>query len=296
MKTIITGGAGTVGRAIAKELVSRRSGPVVGIDCDEERLFWAKKEVPGVDWFLRRAEDLRCKDIDAGDRVVHAAARKHVGLCEENPEECIRDNVSVTAELAGKCWNSRAHFCLISTDKAVQPRGIYGHSKMVAERIIDSWRHAGLKVTIIRFANVLGSSGSVLRVWESEKLVAVTSRKMKRWFISEDDMAVNVLQAIESTSDRDYLWVIKPEEETNIYEMAKEYAAEAGKDIIITHPGVTEKAAEVFVWPNQTLERRGGLLYVVRRCDVEDTLLQPGRDLRTAEVGDSFRLTTHEWC
>src|ERR1035437_3098338 len=135
------------------------------------------------------------------DIVIHAAAHKHVPLMEQNPSEAITNNVLGTknlVELSLK-FNVR-NFILISTDKVVKPTSIMGASKRLAEMIVhNAALNSGYCYCAVRFGNVLGSRGSVVRSFrkqlEKGGPITVTHPEITRYFITIPEAVQLVLQA-----------------------------------------------------------------------------------------------------
>lgn len=261
-RVLITGAGGSIGQAV----VNLVSGYVdlTCLDVSEEKIFWMKRETQAT-FILGKVEDLTLAEIKKQDIIIHTAAYKHVGLCEEFPEQAVKTNAGLVTNLAGLCWIADTHFCFISTDKTVDARGVMGKTKWIAERAIDSWREMGLKTTMLRFANVLGSSGSVLQVWDLEKDIRVTDIEMRRWFILPGEAATGIVRSIQETTAENYLFAIKPDEETKIIDLAERYAKRVNKEIRITQAGVGEKQAEKFCYDNQYLDYVEGFLYVIKK-------------------------------
>src|SRR5207253_971053 len=121
--------------------------------------------------------------------VLHAAAHKHVPLGEENPPEYIRNNCIATQQLAEMCGNHGVErFVFVSTDKAINPTSIMGASKRAAEIALLAYAPATkMKLTIVRFGNVIGSSGSVIPLFleqiKNGGPVTVTHPDVTRYFI-----------------------------------------------------------------------------------------------------------------
>jgi FlaA1/EpsC-like NDP-sugar epimerase len=122
------------------------------------------------------------------DRVYHCAAMKHVDLCEKWPDEATWQNVVVTSLVAGACADHGVPLVFASTDKACGPSGVYGATKLIAERAVI--RSGGAAV---RLANLAGSRGSVFETWRLAALggepVRVTDPDMTRFFMGIDSAA-----------------------------------------------------------------------------------------------------------
>lgn len=149
------------------------------------------------------------------DVVIHAAAHKHLPICEANPLAAIRNNVwgsyqlMVAAESAGV-----KQFCLISTDKAVKPSSIMGATKRLAELLVVS--QAGKRHTrffTVRFGNVLGSAGSVMPLWREQILaggpVTVTDARCERYFMTIPDAVALVRDTV----------ALEPQSGTYVFDM-----------------------------------------------------------------------------
>lgn len=191
---LITGGTGSFGRWILKEILKNPVEEVRIFSRDEEKQLDVKRE----------ANDLRVKfligDVRDYDRVAqacrgvdilyHAAAQKIIDSCEENPAEALKTNVIGTwnverASLA--CEVERS--VLISTDKAVKPVNLYGMTKGMAEKIWTR-KEAGSKTkfVVVRYGNVIGSRGSVIpyfrQLIKEKKPLPITHPDMTRFLIT----------------------------------------------------------------------------------------------------------------
>jgi FlaA1/EpsC-like NDP-sugar epimerase len=136
------------------------------------------------------------------DTVYHAAAYKHVPLVEANPIEAIKNNTLGTFEMVRAAEKAEiSDFILISTDKAVRPTNVMGATKRAAEQIIQSFAKASktTRYSMVRFGNVLGSSGSVVPLFrqqiEQGGPVTLTHRDITRYFMTIPEAAGLVIQA-----------------------------------------------------------------------------------------------------
>lgn len=212
-KTIlITGGGGSIGSEIARQVI--RFGPrkLIILDIYENNAYRLLhelrikygREVP-VDIVIASIRDVkRLKEIFLQYKpnvVFHSAAHKHVPLMESCPGEAIKNNVLGTlntAQMAREC--KIGQFVLISTDKAVNPTNIMGATKKVAEMIVQSMnRHSETEFVAVRFGNVLGSNGSVIPLFkkqiEAGGPVTVTHPNIRRYFMTITEAAKLVIQA-----------------------------------------------------------------------------------------------------
>ena len=202
--SVLVTGAGTLGTAICRLL----AGQVEELHCcdhSEVALYEMAREVPEASTHLcsvtmaRQAGDLL--SLTQAQVVIHTAAHKHVGLVEAMPRAGVKNNVGGLAALASSAKAAGVRrLLLISSDKAVSPVCVYGATKHVCERLAYGFRgQAGLEVTVLRLVNLLGSSGSVLPIFESrlqQRLPLVVSHPdVERHFVTVSEAARAAVQA-----------------------------------------------------------------------------------------------------
>lgn len=208
-KILVTGGTGSIGSEIVKRLLDYKPDVVRIFSNDEDTTFRMKQELIDLSNVRFLIGDIRDKErlilaMENIDIVYHAAALKHVPLCEYNPFEAIKTNVFGTQnviEAALAC--SVKKVINISTDKAVNPVNTMGATKLLAEKlIIDANEGKGSKPTIfstVRFGNVLFTRGSVIPLFEKQikekKSVTLTDRNMTRFVMSKDNTINLVFKA-----------------------------------------------------------------------------------------------------
>jgi FlaA1/EpsC-like NDP-sugar epimerase len=200
---LVTGAGGSIGSELCRQIA--RVGPrkIVLLDHAEDNLFQIQRELlderhiqPSVLAAVLAdcKEEERMREVFAEHRptvVFHAAAYKHVGLMEANPVEAVRNNAIATRVVAHVAGDLAARrFVLVSTDKAVAPATVMGASKALAEFALDAAavRYPDTRYNAVRFGNVLGSSGSVVPIFERQIArggpVTVTDERMTRYFMT----------------------------------------------------------------------------------------------------------------
>ncbi len=213
-KTIlVTGGAGSIGSEIVKQLAAFNPKKVIILDNAESPLhhmqLLLQHDYPSINFEVILAD---VRSIDRMemifskykfDIVYHAAAYKHVPLTEKNPHEAVSVNIRGTMNLANlSIQHDIDKFVMISTDKAVNPTNVMGASKRAAEMYIQSLQeHLGTQTRFIttRFGNVLGSNGSVIPYFRKQIAaggpVTVTHKDIIRYFMTISEACQLVLQA-----------------------------------------------------------------------------------------------------
>lgn len=215
---LVTGAGGSIGSELCRQILKGRPRKLLVLDHSEfglyilhrELLAWCTSEAPDVELIPllanvtnRRRLDWICNTYRP-DTVYHAAAYKHVPMVECNPSEGMINNVVGTLELAQAAAASGvSQFVLISTDKAVRPTNLMGASKRMAELVVQAMASespvGGTCFSMVRFGNVLGSSGSVVPLFRSQLAhggpLTVTHPEVTRYFMTIPEAAQLVLQA-----------------------------------------------------------------------------------------------------
>jgi len=183
------------------------------------------------------------------DLVFHAAAHKHVSLMELQPSEAFRNNTQGTiaiAEIAVR--HGVNHFLLISSDKAINPTSVMGATKRLAEIFIQSLSESNdthTKFMAVRFGNVLGSSGSVVPIFEKQidegGPVTVTHPEVTRFFMTIHEAVGLILQAA-SRANGGEIFVLDMGNSIKIVDLARQlielHGYESGRDIEIVFTGL----------------------------------------------------------
>jgi UDP-N-acetylglucosamine 4,6-dehydratase len=191
----VTGGLGSIGSEIIKKLMKNNPKKIILIDNRETSLFYSMLDNPKV---VHKMVDVRdYGDLSSAlrgvDILFHAAAMKHVIMCEEFPHEAIKTNVIGTKNaIDASIENNIKKMILISTDKAANPMNVMGTTKLLAEKLVGavatSKNRGNTEFGIIRFGNVLYSRGSVLEVWNKQLnttgRITLTDENMTRFFMS----------------------------------------------------------------------------------------------------------------
>lgn len=301
----ITGAAGSIGRELARQVVSADPARVLLVDIDESRLYETYLELAAISSSapMMCLCDIRDKrrlgnlfQREKPSIVLHSAAYKHVPMMELVPEEAIRTNIGGTANVINSALSCGAErFVLISTDKAVEPRNIMGLTKFVAELLMLDAKRRGLGACAVRFGNVLGSRGSVVPIFEEQIRrggpLRVTHAEATRYFMTIPEAAGLVLEA-SSLSAGGEIFVLDMGEPVKIMDLARKMIAlndpRVSIDIIGLRPG--EKLHEVLTYQHESLVTTTS--HKILRLDAVQTPSEELGDLieRLVEAAEKGRL------
>ena len=214
---LVTGAGGSIGSELCRQIARNGADTIVLFEQSEFALYQIERDLqklkvehdlPGlriVPLLGSVLDELRLASVFAQhppQTVFHAAAYKHVPLVESNRLEGIRNNVLGTWKTLSAASEAQvADFILISTDKAVRPTSVMGASKRAAEQVAQAYAHTKkhMRVSMVRFGNVLGSSGSVVPLFQSQVKaggpVTITDFEVTRFFMTIPEAANLVLQA-----------------------------------------------------------------------------------------------------
>ena len=208
-RALVTGAAGSVGSELCRQLASCGVSRLTLMDHSEYALFRIEAEVrrqypsialvPVLGDVTRRA-DLRAAMVAAEPHVVyHAAAYKHVTFAETAIVQALRVNALGAAETARAARDTGARFVLISSDKAAEPRSVMGATKRFAELIVLGKATATFRPVVVRFGNILGSSGSVAEILLERAAAGlqlpITDPDATRYFMTASEAVSLVLKA-----------------------------------------------------------------------------------------------------
>ena len=209
MKLLITGGTGTFGQALAEKLLKTTEDEIIIFSRDEykQHLMREKFQSNRLKFVIGDIRNIASIDscMAGVDYVFHAAAMKHVRICEENPQEAILTNVIGTENvLKSATKHNVKKVVVLSTDKAVCPQSTLGLTKSLAEKIaLDYVSKSETKIFITRFGNLMLSRGSVLEkfieIAKRGETLTVTSPKMERFMMTIED-AVDLILKVFSTN------------------------------------------------------------------------------------------------
>jgi UDP-N-acetylglucosamine 4,6-dehydratase/5-epimerase len=232
---LVTGGAGSIGAALVRKLLDCDVKTIRVLDNNETGLFYLENSLRSdkVRTFVGDIRDPKRlkRSIEDADVVFHAAALKHVPLCEYNPFEAVQTNVVSTQNVIDAAIDEEIEkMILVSTDKAANARNVMGATKLLAERLtISANFYKGNRKTIfscVRFGNVLASRGSVIPYFENQIArggpVTVTDPEMTRFIMSLGESIDLVLNAGQIAAEGD-IFIFKMAS-IRIFDLAKAMA------------------------------------------------------------------------
>ena len=230
---LITGAGGSIGSELVNQVSKLQPSKIIAIDMNELSLFNLKNSLKNhskITFILSNLNDSHMIDSIIDDYrpyiIFHAAAYKHVTLVEENVMSAVMNNIRSTYLLSKLALNFKVkHFVLVSTDKAVRPTNYMGKSKLIAEIIVNKIFHgSSTNLSIVRFGNVLNSSGSVLQIFEKQVKdggpLTVTGKDVTRFFMSIPEAAQLIIQSSSIKSENN-TFILEMGDAYNIYDLAK---------------------------------------------------------------------------
>jgi FlaA1/EpsC-like NDP-sugar epimerase len=266
-RVMVTGAGGSIGSEICRQTMKFCPDRLLLVEQAENALFEIDRELRHT-WVGSDIRPYVCDITDAGrveqvfaaeqpQVIFHAAAHKHVPMMELNPGEAIKNNVFGTKVVAdAAAMHHATAFVLISTDKAVNPSSVMGASKRVAEMVVQTTAQPGVlsfaenvkpttRFCAVRFGNVLGSSGSVVPIFQRQidagGPVTVTHPDMTRYFMTIPEASQLVMQA-GAIGQGGEIFVLDMGRPMKIVELAKELirrnGLKVGKDIELRFSGI----------------------------------------------------------
>ena len=283
-RVLVTGAGGSIGAELVRQVCALEPSEIILLDVNEYQLYEIDREISVAFADMPRRAVLanirdkhRINEIFASLRpeiVFHAAALKHVPLVEENPIEGIATNVIGSRNVADACLHHQVKCMVqISTDKAVNPTNVMGTSKRIAEQYIQaldpmSRRDNLTSYVVVRFGNVLGSTGSVVPLFKKQLIaggpLTVTHADMTRYFMTIAEAVQLVMQAgaigYNDKTTQGRIFVLDMGEPIKIVELAEQMVRLSGQvpnrdiDIVFTGLRPGEKMFEELLYADEELQ------------------------------------------
>lgn len=212
---LVTGGTGSFGRAFVRTVLKKHPGVrrLVIYSRDELKQYemsqeFSPRDYPQLRYFIGdiRDQDRLRRALEGIDIVVHAAALKQVPAAEYNPFECIKTNVLGAQNVIESCFDTGvSNVVALSTDKAAAPINLYGATKLCSDKIFTAANNVrgsrDLRLSVVRYGNVIGSRGSVVPFFLAQRasgVIPITDPAMTRFNISLEEGVDMVLWALEN--------------------------------------------------------------------------------------------------
>jgi FlaA1/EpsC-like NDP-sugar epimerase len=249
---LVSGAGGSIGSELCRQISRSAARRLVLLSLTESALYNIERGLrkivpPGMSIVpvLGNVADtsLMAEVLQDVDIVVHAAAHKHVPICQSNPLAAIENNIGGTYRLASAAAAAGvSQFVLISTDKAVRPASVMGATKRVAELILrDTFHGHTTRFITVRFGNVLDSAGSVMPLWREQihngGPLTLTDPGCERYFMSIPQ-AVDLILDTASMNANSGTFVLDMGKPQRLLEIAQRMIAESGRDIEIQFIGL----------------------------------------------------------
>jgi UDP-N-acetylglucosamine 4,6-dehydratase/5-epimerase len=272
---LVTGGTGSFGKKFV-EIAMRELNPKKIIIFSRDELKQHEMRSGGFDqanlrYFIGDVRDRErlTRAMHGVDIVVHAAALKQVPACEYNPMEAVKTNIMGTSNVVEAALDAGVRKVMaLSTDKAVNPVNLYGATKLAAEKLtVQSNAYAAgssTRYSCVRYGNVVGSRGSVVPVFLSQRdqgKITITDDRMTRFWLSLDQGVRFVIECLEQMQGGEVFVPKIPS--MKVIDLARAIAPEAAVSVIGIRPG--EKLHEVLISEDEarnTVERE--TLFVVK--------------------------------
>lgn len=292
-KVLVTGGGGSIGSELCRQIASHKPAQLIILDIYENSVYDVQQELiskfPELSLVVLIASVRNTNRMNwifetyKPDIVYHAAAHKHVPLMEASPNEAIKNNVFGTWKTAqAAAMNDVQRFVMISTDKAVNPTNIMGASKRICEMIIQTFnKHYDTEFVAVRFGNVLGSNGSVIPLFKKQIMaggpVTVTHPDIIRYFMTIPEAVSLVLQAGAYAKGGE-IFVLDMGKPVKILDLAKNLIRlsgyHVGEDIKIEFTGLRpgEKLYEELLMAEEGMkETANKLIHIGKPIDIDES-------------------------
>ncbi|MDQ8004329.1 MAG: UDP-N-acetylglucosamine 4,6-dehydratase (inverting) [Pedobacter sp.] len=262
---LITGGTGSLGKALTKYILSAHSDikRLVIFSRDEQKQFQMAQEYPEdkypqLRFFIGdvRDEQRLIRAFKGVDYVIHAAAMKHVPIAEYNPDECIKTNVNGAQNVINACFQTDVkRVVALSTDKACAPINLYGATKLTSDKLFVAANNIKgdnpIVFSVVRYGNVMGSNGSVIPFFinkRKEGKLPITDPNMTRFNISLQGGVDMVIHALENAWGGEIFIPKIPS--YRITDVATAIAPDCKHEIVGIRPG--EKVHEEMITPSDS--------------------------------------------
>ena len=325
-KILITGATGSIGSAVIFELIKHCKFKVIrALSNDENGLFELGQKInPEISNFnsMMKSNKIRlvygdirnyqrCLEASEGiNIIIHAAAMKHVPICEYNPGEAVSTNILGTENICKAAVKNKVEKVIfISTDKAVNPQTLMGTTKLMGEKIVlnanDVSSNNSVIFSCIRFGNVIGSRGSVLEIFKEQikkkQSITLTDKNMTRFFIDIELAAKQILNALKISKGGE-IFIIKSMRAIKIFDLAKVLINFYNKKIKIKVIGtrrneklfeeiLTEKEVDLalenknFIIINQKYNRKANSkYYLAHKINANDIYINSKNDTLLKEI------------
>lgn len=301
-RILITGGTGSIGSQVVKQLLQFSPQQLVIFSKDESKQYVMKQEITAknVHFILGDIREYvsiehATRDIDI---VFHTAALKQVPMCEENPYEAVKTNMIGSQNLIEACiTNKVGQIINISTDKAVNPINTMGATKLITEKLFQQANERldnhSSRFCSVRFGNVLGSRGSVIPIMlqqiRKKRPITITDSNMTRFFLSITD-AVTLLVKAGAYSNGGETFILRMNAlklDDLVHAMQELAAAEGFSPVAVVNIGIRpgEKLYEELVYEHElaNLYEKDDL-YIVSSQTAEDLQKSSIRSYRSDQV------------
>tara|TARA_B100000787_G_scaffold106412_1_gene78963 strand:+ start:3239 stop:5158 length:1920 start_codon:yes stop_codon:yes gene_type:complete len=272
---LVTGAGGSIGSEIVRQILIGRPKKIILFELSEINLYSIESEIQST----KKSKNISCEligllgDVKDTDRLIniinnhnvdfiyHSAAYKHVPIVEyyENISEGIKNNIFGTKSVCEAAIETKVKkVVVISTDKAVRPTNIMGASKRFAEMIVQSMdaRTSSTKLCMVRFGNVLNSSGSVIPLFRKQIAkggpVTITDKEVTRFFMTIAEASSLVIQAGEYASGGE-VFILDMGEQVKIIDLAERLIYLSGRNIKYEGEGEGIEIKEVGLRPGEKL-------------------------------------------
>ena len=246
---LITGGGGSIGSELARQVFALGPRRLILVDRAESPLYLIERELEMRRGHGKGSGEVRIHLANVASRAVmerlvaaeapnvifHAAAYKHVPMMEEHPSDAAHVNIGGTMVMLDAAAAAGVdRFVFVSTDKAVRPSSVMGASKRIAEMLVaDTAHRTGRPYVSVRFGNVLGSTGSVVPIFQEQlangEPLTVTHPEMTRFFMTIPEASWLILDAAALGEDGD-LFVLDMGEPVRIMDLARDLVRLTGRD------------------------------------------------------------------